>query len=99
MANAKYTEDIIDRFSEDNYERINALFRVRDFDKEWHELARVESAAVAAQKDGRFLEDRRVFLHGVKLAFTVICAFNTQRVLVTFHRTGKSPEVLGGGNK
>ena len=94
MANAKYTEDIIDRYSEDNYERINALFSVRDFDKEWHELARVESAAVAAHKDGRFFEDRSVFLRGAKVKFTVVCASNKQPVSVTFTRTGKSPEVL-----
>ncbi|HEY0550027.1 MAG TPA: hypothetical protein VGF13_10535 [Verrucomicrobiae bacterium] len=94
MALAKYCEDIIDRYSEDNYERINALFSGRDFAKEWRELARVDSAAVAAQYNGRFFEDRMVFLQSSRVRFSVKCASNTQPVVARFTRRSAVPEVL-----
>src|SRR5688572_13103416 len=86
MALAKYCEDIVDRYSEDNYEQINALFNGRDFDSEWRLLAANESAAVAAKIGHRFFEDRMAFLRTDRVRFTVECASKTQSVAVVFVR-------------
>src|SRR5438046_2728085 len=94
MALAKYCEDIIDRYSDDNFERINSLFSGRDFGKEWRELARVDSAAVAAQCNGRFFEDRMVFLRNGRVRFSVKCGSTTQPVVARFTRRSAQPEVL-----
>lgn len=94
MALAKYAEDIVDRYSDDNFERINGLFSDRDFGKEWRELARVDSAAVAAQSSGRFFEDRMVFLRPSRVRFTVKCGSTTQPVVARFTRRSALPEVL-----
>jgi hypothetical protein len=94
MALAKYREDIIDRHSEDNYERINALFSGRDFAKEWRELARVDSAAVAAQYNGRFFEDLMVFLRSGHVRFTINCASPSQLVVAQFARRGAAADLL-----
>jgi hypothetical protein len=95
MALAKYREDIVDRHSDDNWERINALFAGRDFNKEWRDLARVvESAAVAAQANDRFFEDRMVFLRSAKVRFSVVCASSAQPVVVQYTRRAQPPETL-----
>jgi hypothetical protein len=74
MALAKYREDIDARYTDDNFERLNALFSGRDFSKEWQQLARVDSAAVVARFSGGYFEDRMVFLRPGRTRFSVECA-------------------------
>ena len=94
MALAKYCEDIVDRLSDDNWERIHAFFAIRNFDKEWRESKRVESAAVAAQFKDRYFEDRMVFLRSAKTRFNIICASKEQPVVVQYTRRSQASEVL-----
>src|SRR5882757_9771839 len=94
MANAKYAEDIVRRYTEENYERINAVFSGRDFDREWKELSRIESAAVAAKINGKFFEDKTVFLRNAKIQFSVVCSSKKQPVSASYTKSGKALEVL-----
>ncbi len=94
MALAKYCEDIDDRYTDDNFERLNALFSGRDFSKEWRQLARVDSAAVVARFSGGYFEDRMVFLRHKRTRFSVECASISTPVTVFFSRSGGVPEQL-----
>jgi hypothetical protein len=94
MALAKYCEDIDDRYTDDNFERLNALFSGRDFSKEWRKLARVDSAAVVARFGGGYFEDRMVFLRPNRTRFSVECASKTQPVVVSFSRFDGATEQL-----
>jgi hypothetical protein len=94
MALAKYCEDIDDRYTDDNFERLNALFSGRDFSKEWRQLARVDSAAVVARFSGGYFEDRMVFLRPGRTRFSVESASKIQHVMVTFSRFNDAAEEL-----
>lgn len=101
MALAKYAEDIDDRYTDDNFERLNALFSGRDFSKEWHQLAKVDSAAVVAKFGGGYFEDRMAFLRPGRTRFNIECASKTSQVKVCFARTSGMTEELspdGNGN-
>jgi hypothetical protein len=94
MGLAKYCEDIEDRYTDDNFERFNALFSGRDFSKEWQQRARVDSAAVVARFTGGYFEDRMVFLRPGRTRFTIECASKTQPVAVSFSRFDGAAESL-----
>ena len=90
MALAKYREDIEDRYYEDTSQRFEALFALRDFEKEWRQAAHTESAAVAAKMSGgSFFEDRMAFMRHEQVSFLVVSSPEAKGISVRYEPAGK----------